>query len=82
MKTNKTIRFGKAAQNILLYSLPFMIFFSFMLTLYIARLDGIEFLNQRETILFSLETLSRISLCLAIGTVLADDAEKKTAANR
>ena len=79
MNEKKTMHFGKNAQRILLYSLPFMIFLAFALTLYVARLNGAELLNQRETVLYALETISRFSLCLALGTVLADYAEKRTA---
>ncbi len=78
MKEKKNFQLGRLAQKILLLTLPFMIFSAFMLTLYIARLDGTEFLHQREWILLSLETISRISFCLAFGTVLADYAEKRT----
>lgn len=76
MKEQKTFRLGKTAQKILLLALPVMIFLSFGFTLYIARLDSVAFVNQKETILLSLETLSRFSVCLALGTVLADYAEK------
>ena len=78
MKEKKTFRLGKNAQKILLFALPVMIAFSFGFTLYIARLDSRAFLDQRESILLLLETLSRISVCVALGTVLSDYAEKKT----
>ena len=77
MKEQQTFRFGKNAQKILLLALPVMIFLSFGFMLYIARLDNIAFLDQRESILLTLETLSRFSVCLALGTVLADYAEKR-----
>ena len=77
MKEQKTFRLGKTAQKILLLALPVMIFLSLGFTLYIARLDNITFLDQRESILLALETLSRFSVCLALGTVLADYAEKR-----
>jgi hypothetical protein len=78
MKEKKTFRFGKKAQAILLFALPVMIIFSFGLTLYIAHLDSITFLDQRDSILLILETFSRIFVCLALGTILSDYAEKKT----
>ena len=77
MKEQQTFRFGKNAQKILLLALPVMIFLSFGFMLYIARLDSVAFVNQKEIILLSLETLSRFSVCLALGTVLADYAEKR-----
>ena len=76
MNNKKTFRFGKNAQKILLIALPVMIFLFFWLTLYIARLDSITFLSQRGSILLFLEALSRIFVCLALGTVLTDYAEK------
>ena len=81
MKEKIKFRLGKNAQRILLVALPVMIALSFGLTLHIARLDGIAVLCQREAILFSLETLSRISVCIALGTVLSDYAEKRTSAD-
>lgn len=80
MKDKKTFRFGKNAQNILLIALPVMIFLFFGLTLYISRLDGVTFMSQRDSILLFLETLSRIFVCLALGTVLTDYAEKRCSA--
>lgn len=77
MTEKKTFRFGKNAQKILLLTLPIMIFLSFVFTLHIARLDSIAFSGQKEFIFLSLETLSRISVCIALGTVLADYAEKR-----
>ena len=78
MNERKTICLGKNAQKLLLCALPFMIFLACALTFHVARLDGTEILRQRANILLSLETLSRISFCLALGTVLADYAEKRT----
>ena len=76
MNNKKTFRFGKNAQKILLIALPVMIFLFFGLTLYIARLDGMALLSQRDSILLLLESVSRIFVCIALGTVLADYAEK------
>ena len=81
MKEKITIRFGKKAQTLLLYALPVMILIALALTLYVSRLDGIALLKQRESIVFMLETVSRFCVCLALGTVLTDYAEKKTAEN-
>ena len=80
MKNKKTFRFGKNAQNILLIALPAMIILFFGLTLYIARLDGVTFLGQKGDILLLLEAVSRIFVCLALGTVLTDYAEKRCSA--
>ena len=82
MKEKKNVLLGRNAQKILLYSLPLMIFLAFALTLHIARLDSHIFLQQREIILLSLTTISRLSFCLALGTVLADYAEKRSAHSR
>lgn len=80
MKENKKIRFGNTAQKVLMYALPVLITLALSLTLYVARLDGNAFLKERQTIVLALETISRFSVCVAVGTVLADYAEKKTSA--
>ena len=82
MKEKKRFYWGKKACKLLHYTLPLMILPAFILTLYIARLDGTVLLRQREAILLSLETLSRLSVCLALAAVLADYAEKKTGTDR
>ena len=82
MKEKKKIRLGKNAQRVLLYALPLMIFTALSLTVYVARLDAADFLNQRENILLALETVSRLILCLALGTVLTDYAEKRSERSR
>lgn len=82
MKEKKKLRLGKNAQKVLLYALPLMIFLALSLTVYVARLDGADFLNQRENIVLALETVSRLILCLALGTVLTDYAEKRNERRR
>ena len=79
MKEKNRIRLGNAARKILLSALPFMIFLALSLTVYVARLDGDALLKERQTVLLALETISRFAVCLSLGTVLADYAEKKTA---
>ena len=81
MKENKHFRLGNAAQKLLLRALPFMVFAAFALTVFVVRSDAATLLNQRESILLFLETISRLVLCLALGTVLTDYAEKRTAGN-
>ncbi len=78
MKENKKIRFGNAAQKILLYALPILIVLALALTLYVARLESSDLLRERQTVIFALETISRFIFCISLGTVLADYAEKKT----
>jgi hypothetical protein len=75
------IRFGKNAQKILLYTMPVIILLALALTIYVARLDGAALLKERNSIVLVLETISRICVCLALGTVLADYAERKTKEN-
>ncbi|MBQ3490357.1 MAG: hypothetical protein IJA86_07190 [Clostridia bacterium] len=77
MEKKKTFGLGKRAQKVLLFSLPLMVFFAFALMLYAALLDGMTLLRERETVIMLLETVSRISVCVALGTVLADYAERK-----
>ena len=79
MKEKKKLTFGKNAQALLLYALPFMIFLALMLTLYVMRLDGHSLIRERETVILYIETVSRLCVCLALGTVLTDYAEKRSA---
>ena len=81
MKETKKLTLGNAAQKLLLRALPFMIFSALALTVFVARADAVTLLNQRESILLFLETISRLALCLTLGTVLTDYAEKKTSEN-
>ena len=77
MKKKTTFRFGKNAQKVLLFSLPLLVFAAYALTLYVALLDGTALVKESETVISCLETLSRLCLCVALGTVLADYAERK-----
>ena len=81
MKENEKLRLGSKAQRLLLYTLPFMILLALALTLFVAQADAVTLLQRRESILLFLETISRLVLCLALGTVLTDYAEKRTAGN-
>ena len=77
MEKKKTFKLGKNAQKVLLYTLPLLVFAAFALTLYVALLDGTAFVRERETVLILLETVSRGCVCIALGAVLADYAERK-----
>ena len=77
MEKKKTFEFGKNAQIVLRYSLPLLVFAAFALTLYVALSDGTALIQKRETVLLFLETISRSCLCIALGVVLADYAERK-----
>ena len=77
MEKKKSFRFGKNAQRVLRYSLPVLVFSAFALTLYVAVPNGVSPVKERETVVMLLETLSRICFCVALGTVLADYAERK-----
>ena len=79
MEKKKTFRLSRNAQRVLLYTLPLLVFAAYALTLYVALSDGSELLRQSGTVLMLLETLSRFCLCVALGTILADYAEKKRA---
>lgn len=79
MEKIKNFRLGKNAQKVLLFCLPLMVFAAFALTVGIALADSMTLVKERETIIVLLETFSRMCFCLALGTVLADYAEKKTA---
>lgn len=78
MKEKQNIRLGSTARGILLFALPFMILLALALMLYVAGLDGVGLLKERPTVLLALETISRFAVCISLGTVLADYAEKKT----
>ena len=77
MKEKKRIVLGSGAQKVLLYALPFMILCAFLFMLYIFRLDSATVLRERENIILFLETVSRLSVCVSLGTVLADYAERR-----
>ena len=68
----KSFRLGKNAQKVLLFSLPLLVFFAFALTLYVG-------LSDAATLIREMETLSRFLVCLALGMIFADYAEKKSA---
>ena len=78
MKEKKICFPGKAAQIFLLRTLPFMILLAFLLTAYVISADGATLLQERETVLLFLETIGRATVCLGLGTVLTDYAEKRT----
>lgn len=78
MEKMKKFRLGKTAQKVLLSGLPLMVFLAFSITVGIALTDSMTLVRERETVFMLLETVSRMFLCLALGTVLADYAEKKT----
>lgn len=77
MEKKRNFRFGKNAQRILRFGMPVMVFLAFALTVYTGLPESAAPLRERETVLLLLETLSRIFVCLALGVVLADYAEKK-----
>ena len=79
MDKKKGFRLGKNAQRVLRYSLPLLVFSAFALTLYVAVPNGVSLVRERETVILLLETLSRACFCVALGTVLADYAERKKA---
>ena len=82
MKEQK-IRFpGKAAQKFLLRTLPIMILLAFLLLSYVISTDGATLLQEQEKVLLFLETIGRIAVCLGLGTVLTDYAEKRTSEYR
>ena len=78
MKEKINIRLGKTATRILLTTLPVMIFIALALTLYVFRLDGDALMKERQTVMLALETISRLAVCISVGTILADYAEKRT----
>ena len=78
MKEKINIRLGKTATRILLTTLPVMIFIALALTLYVFRLDGDALMKERQTVILALETISRLAVCISVGTILADYAEKRT----
>jgi hypothetical protein len=78
MKEKTNIRLGKTATRILLTTLPIMIFIALALTLYVFRLDGDALMKERQTVILALETISRLAVCISVGTILADYAEKRT----
>ena len=77
-KNKKNFVLGIKAQRVLTRALPFMIFPALLLTVFFAAADGTTLISERESILLYLETLSRLAVCLSLGTVLADYAERKT----
>ena len=77
MKEKINIRLGKTATRILLTTLPVMIFIALALTLYVFRLDGDALMKERQTVILALETISRLAVCISVGTILADYAEKR-----
>ena len=77
MKEKINIRLGKTATRILLTTLPVMIFIALALTLYVFRLDGDALMKERQTVMLALETISRLAVCISVGTILADYAEKR-----
>ena len=77
MEKNRNFRFGKNAQRILRFSMPIMVFLAFALTVYVGLPESVAPFRERETVLMILEAISRIFVCLALGVVLADYAEKK-----
>lgn len=79
MKDKRKIHLGQAARKLLLIALPFMIFLALSLTVCVASLDGETLLKERQTIFLVLETISRFAVCVSLGTVLTDYAEKRTA---
>ena len=79
MEKIKGFKLGKNAQRVLLFGLPLMVFLAFALTVGVALTDSMTLIRERETVYMLLETVSRMLLCLALGTVLADYTEKKNA---
>lgn len=75
----KSFRLGKNAKKVLLFGLPLLVFCAFALTLYIGLSDAATLIRERAMIFVLLETLSRLLVCLALGMVFADYAEKKSA---
>ena len=68
---------GIYAKKVLLYTLPWMLFGAFALTVYVLQLDDGLFIQRQALIFNLLELFSRLCVCIAIGTVLADIAERK-----
>lgn len=79
MEKIKNFKLGKNAQKILLSGLPLMVFLAFVLAVGVALADGMTLVRERETVFMLVETLSRLFLCLGLGAILADYAEKKNA---
>ena len=77
MEKKKGFRLGKNARRVLRYSLPLLVFSAYALTLYVAVPNGVSLTRDSATIVLLLETLSRACFCVALGTVLADYAERK-----
>ena len=77
MKEKINIRLGKTATKILLTTLPVMILIALALNLYVFRLDGDALMKERQTVILALETISRLAVCITVGTILADYAEKR-----
>lgn len=72
---------GNYACKVLLYALPVMILLVLALTVYVARLDAVSLMLERETIFAFLEAFGRLFVCVSLGVVLADIAEKKQKEN-
>lgn len=70
-------KLGNYAQKVLLYTLPWMVFGAFALTVYVLQMDEMTFIHRQELIFGALELLGRLCVCIAVGTVLADIAERR-----
>ena len=81
MQEKRNGLFGAFAQKVLLIGLPFLVLSAFALVICLSTMDSIHLMKHSETIRLYLETISRAMVCLTIGTVLADIAERKTKRN-
>ena len=81
MQEKRCRLFGNFAQKVLLMGLPVLILGAFALAIWLSSMDGTFLIKHSATIRLYLETISRAMVCLAIGTVLADIAERKTKGN-
>ncbi len=68
---------GRNAEKVLLYTLPWMVFGAFALMVYVIQADVDFFIRKQEMIFGILELLSRLCVCIAIGTILADIAQRR-----
>ena len=66
---------GTYAEKVLLCTLPWMVFGAFALMVYLVQDQGGGY--RADIVFNALELISRFCVCIALGTVLADIAERK-----
>ena len=73
----KKIVFGKRASKILLFALPCLVISAFVIMVYVIRLDAVSLIHEKENIVMAMEFLSKFCVCLTVGAILTDIAERK-----